>query len=80
VEKFERAGNMQTVIRCVTRYGYPGIFSMVALAIFGLPISEEMLLTFVGYVVFPGPLDKISEFVSTSSSGRYEQQSQSCPI
>ena len=39
-------------IAWVSQYGYPGIFALLVLGIVGLPIPDETLLTFAGYLVF----------------------------
>lgn len=33
-------------------YGYPGLFALLVLGIVGLPVPDETLLTFAGYLVF----------------------------
>lgn len=40
----------------ITRYGYIGIFSALTLGIVGLPVPDEVLLTYVGYNVFQGKM------------------------
>jgi membrane protein DedA with SNARE-associated domain len=35
-------------------YGYLGIFSLLMLGIVGLPVPDEWLLTFAGYLIFKG--------------------------
>lgn len=40
----------------ITRYGYAGIFLLLMLGIVGLPVPDETLLTFVGYLSFKGEL------------------------
>ena len=40
----------------ITRYGYAGIFLLLMLGIVGLPVPDETLLTFVGYLAFKGKL------------------------
>ena len=40
----------------ITRYGYAGIFLLLMLGIVGLPVPDEALLTFVGYLSFKGEL------------------------
>jgi len=44
------------VIAFVTRYAYGGIFGLLVLGIVGIPLPDEFLLTFVGYMVFRGRL------------------------
>jgi membrane protein DedA with SNARE-associated domain len=40
----------------VGQYGYLGIFSLLVLGIVGVPVPDETLLTFVGYLSFKGDL------------------------
>ena len=40
----------------ITQYGYAGIFLLLMLGIVGLPVPDETLLTFVGYLSFQGKL------------------------
>ncbi|MFA4903921.1 MAG: DedA family protein [Desulfobaccales bacterium] len=41
-------------LHLIQTYGYLGIFSSLVLGIFGLPIPDETILAFVGYLVFKG--------------------------
>ena len=47
---------MDTGFEWITRYGYAGIFLLLMLGIVGLPVPDETLLTFVGYLNFKGDL------------------------
>ena len=47
---------MEFVTYFVTKYGYPAIFLLLAPGTFGLPIPDELLLTFLGYLVLRGDL------------------------
>jgi membrane protein DedA with SNARE-associated domain len=47
---------MDTGFEWITRYGYAGIFFLLMLGIVGLPVPDETLLTFVGYLSFKGDL------------------------
>jgi membrane protein DedA with SNARE-associated domain len=58
---------MQTAVHWITHYGYVGIFSLLALGILGLPIPDETLLIFVGYLIFRGRLHSIPAFASAFS-------------
>jgi len=40
------------IIAFVTRYAYGGIFTLLVFGIVGIPLPDEFLLTFVGYMVF----------------------------
>ena len=40
------------VLAWITQYGYLAIFGLLVLGIVGLPVPDETLLTFTGYLVF----------------------------
>jgi membrane protein DedA with SNARE-associated domain len=46
----------QHVLAWITQYGYLAIFCLLVLGIVGLPVPDETLLTFTGYLVFRGHL------------------------
>jgi membrane protein DedA with SNARE-associated domain len=46
----------ETVLQWISQYGYLGIFSLLVSGIIGLPLPDEVLLTFSGYLVFNGQL------------------------
>jgi membrane protein DedA with SNARE-associated domain len=46
----------QHVLAWITQYGYYAIFSLLVLGIIGLPIPDETMLTFTGYLVYQGHL------------------------
>lgn len=46
----------QQVLAWITQYGYAAIFLLLVLGIVGLPVPDETLLTFTGYLVFKGHL------------------------
>jgi len=45
-----------TLLQWISHYGYLGIFFLLMFGIIGLPIPDEVLLTFSGYLVFKGQL------------------------
>jgi len=47
---------METGFDWVSRYGDAAIFLLLMLGIFGLPVPDETLLTFAGYLCFKGTL------------------------
>jgi len=62
----------QSVLAWITQYGYAAIFSLLVLGIVGLPVPDETLLTFTGYLVFTGHLSPVPAFLSAfagSASG-----------
>ena len=54
----------QHVLAWIAQYGYLAIFSLLVLGIVGLPVPDETLLTFTGYLVFRGHLSLPLAFVS----------------
>jgi len=55
---------MENVQFWISHYGYLGIFSLLMLGIIGLPVPDETLLTFSGYLIFHGELKLIPTFFS----------------
>jgi membrane protein DedA with SNARE-associated domain len=47
---------MDALFNWISQYGYPALFSLLMLGIVGLPIPDETLLTFAGYLVFKNEL------------------------
>jgi membrane protein DedA with SNARE-associated domain len=43
---------METISYWISHFGYFGIFSLLLLGIFGIPVPDEWLLTFAGYLVY----------------------------
>ena len=54
----------QLVLAWIAQYGYVAIFSLLVLGIVGLPVPDETLLTFTGYLVFRGHLSLPLAFLS----------------
>ncbi len=50
---------MEFVTYLVTKYGYLAIFLLLAPGTFGIPVPDELLLTFLGYLVLQGDLQLI---------------------
>jgi len=46
----------QHILEWITEYGYAAIVGLLMLGIVGLPVPDETLLTFTGYLVFRGNL------------------------
>src|SRR5581483_9923014 len=46
----------QQVLAWITQYGYLAIFFLLVFGIIGLPIPDETMLTFTGYLVYSGHL------------------------
>jgi membrane protein DedA with SNARE-associated domain len=45
---------LEHVLQWITQYGYAAIFFLLVFGIVGLPIPDETMLTFVGYLIFKG--------------------------
>jgi membrane protein DedA with SNARE-associated domain len=48
----------------ISQYGYAGIFSLLTFGIVGLPVPDEWLLTFSGYLVFKHTLSFVPTFAA----------------
>jgi membrane protein DedA with SNARE-associated domain len=48
----------------ISTYGYPAIFVLLVLGIVGLPVPDETLLTFTGYLIFKGRLKLTPAFLA----------------
>ena len=51
----------------ISAYGYLGVFVLLMLGIVGLPIPDETLLVFSGYLIFRGKLHPTGVFVAAFS-------------
>jgi membrane protein DedA with SNARE-associated domain len=47
---------IEIVLRWISTYGYEAIFFLLILGIVGLPVPDETLLTFTGYLVYKGQM------------------------
>ena len=50
---------MELIANWIAHYGYAAIFSLLILGIVGLPVPDEWLLTFAGYLIFTNHLRAI---------------------
>ncbi len=48
----------------IARYGYAALFVLLAVGILGLPVPDETLLTFVGYLIWRGQMDPVASLVT----------------
>jgi membrane protein DedA with SNARE-associated domain len=55
---------MDTILHFVPQYGYAGIFFLLFLGIVGLPVPDECLMTFVGYLVYKHNLSLLPAFAA----------------
>jgi membrane protein DedA with SNARE-associated domain len=54
----------EAALNWIVQHGYAGIFSLLIFGIVGLPVPDELLLTFSGYLVFNHTLRPIPTFVA----------------
>jgi len=54
------------VIHYITQYGYLGLYFILLISILGLPLPDEFLLTFVGFMSFSGQLNPILAIISSA--------------
>ncbi len=55
---------MEIISHWIGQYGYFGIFSLLVLGIVGLPIPDETLLTFAGFMIYEHRLHPIPTFLA----------------
>ncbi len=55
----------QRVFQWITEHGYPAIFALLMLGIVGLPVPDETLLTFTGYLIYKNHLRPGAAFAAT---------------
>ncbi|HLH31114.1 MAG TPA: DedA family protein [Terriglobia bacterium] len=54
----------EAAFQWISQHGYAGIFSLLIFGIVGLPVPDEWLLTFSGYLVFKHTLSFVPTFFS----------------
>ena len=52
------------LLHWITNYGYAGIFFLLMFGIIGIPVPDETLLTFTGYLVYKGHLHILPSFAA----------------
>ena len=55
---------MDAVFSWISQYGYAGLFILLLLGIVGLPIPDETLLMFCGYLIWRGRLQPLATFLA----------------
>lgn len=61
---------METLLPWIGHYGYPALFFLLMLGIVGIPLPDEGLLIFAGYLVYKGHLQLAPALASASISSR----------
>jgi membrane protein DedA with SNARE-associated domain len=55
---------MESLLSWLSHYGYAGLFGLLLLGIVGLPIPDETLLVFSGYLISRGRLHPVPTFLA----------------
>jgi len=55
------------LIHYITQYGYLGLYVILLVSILGLPLPNEFLLTFVGFMSFSGQLNPLLAIISAAA-------------
>ena len=55
---------MSSIPHLISTYGYVGIFASLMAGIIGLPVPDETILMFAGYLIFKGYLQPLPTFAS----------------
>ena len=55
---------MEFILTWVTQYGYVGIVTLLMLGIVGVPVPDETLLVFTGYLIFRHELEPVPAFLA----------------
>ncbi len=57
----------QLLIHYISQYGYAGLFVILGTSILGLPIPDEFLMTFVGFLTYSGQLNLFLAIISAAT-------------
>jgi membrane protein DedA with SNARE-associated domain len=57
---------MEAISHWIVQYGYAAIFTLLLLGIVGLPVPDEWLLTFAGYLVFKSHLRLFPTYIAAA--------------
>jgi membrane protein DedA with SNARE-associated domain len=55
---------METLLAWLSQYGYAGLFALLVLGIVGLPVPDETLLAFSGYLISRGKFHPVFAFAA----------------
>ena len=55
---------MESLTQWIVQYGYPGLTALLMLGIVGIPIPDETLLVFSGFLVYQGKLHALPTFLA----------------
>ncbi|CAA7603274.1 SNARE associated Golgi protein [Acididesulfobacillus acetoxydans] len=55
------------LISCVTQYGYLGLYAILGISILGIPIPDETLMVFIGFLTYEGKLNPVLAVLAAAS-------------
>jgi membrane protein DedA with SNARE-associated domain len=55
---------MESILAWLSHYGYAGLFGLLLLGIVGLPVPDETLLVFSGYLISTGRMHPVPAFLA----------------
>jgi membrane protein DedA with SNARE-associated domain len=55
---------MELILAWISHYGYAGVFAMLMFGIAGLPIPDETILVFCGYLIWSGRMNPALTFAA----------------
>lgn len=55
----------------ISHYGYAGVFTLLALGIVGLPIPDETLLVYTGYLISKGYLSPVAAYLAAFAGSAF---------
>lgn len=64
IQRPVRSNDMESVLAWLSHYGYAGLFALLMLGIVGLPVPDETLLVFSGYLISTGRLHALPAFAA----------------
>jgi membrane protein DedA with SNARE-associated domain len=54
---------MDDLLPFIARHGYPGLFLLLMLGILGVPVPDELVLAFAGFLIFKGLLHPLPTLI-----------------
>src|SRR5579884_3377216 len=55
---------MEFILDCISQYGYIAIFGLLMFGIVGVPVPDETLLVFCGYLISQGRLNPVTTLLT----------------
>ena len=59
--------NSKLLLHLIAQYGYAGLFGILAISILGIPLPDEFILTFVGFLTYIGHFNLVFAVIAAAS-------------